>query len=76
MPDEYKEVILDTRLTPNLCMEGISAEINRIVADAKKKAQISPEDNITISILVAISFDDLKKYTDNENERINKNKNL
>lgn len=64
--NEYKEVKLDTTLTENLCLEGLKAEIERIIAQAKKKAEVNP-DKLEVSLLIAISYKDLSKYTKKEN---------
>ncbi len=46
------EIVLDTRITPELKEEGIVRELARLVQDLRKKANLKPGDKVTLFIEV------------------------
>ena len=63
-------VELNTKLTNNLCLEGLKAEIARYIAMAKKEVEINNSNNIEVYFHINITFKDLCDYTESENKRI------
>jgi isoleucyl-tRNA synthetase len=64
------EVHLDTELTPELKQEGAVRDLVRAVQDLRKKAQLSPEDTVTLTIEADEAGEELVAAARPELERV------